>query len=278
MHAGGICWMRTGLTNRLDQPGHFGEWLQGRLGPDGPVALVSVPYPGAVLRAWHVPGVGPLRLTGAGFGAGQARRFLNRLGCDLSGRVRLRACVPVGQGMGVSTARLVALARLAGFRGAADQLARACLVVEGASDPLWHPAPDRLLWASRQGRALADLPALPRYQIIGGLWGQGQRTNPHDSNFPDIADLVAAWRTASGLAECAALASESAARCVALRGPADDPTARLAHQTGALGWVAAHTGSARGLIFAPGTAPNTTAAQLRAAGYRYIVSFQGGVR
>ena len=25
--------------------GHFGEWLQGRLGPDGPVALVTLPCP-----------------------------------------------------------------------------------------------------------------------------------------------------------------------------------------------------------------------------------------
>lgn len=258
------------------QTGHFGEWLQGRLGPDGPVVLVTLPLPRCVVRAWHMAGYGPLRVQGTGLSTGAARRFLRDLGLDLSGRVRLRAMMPPGQGLGLSTARLLALARLAGFAGPDTALARACLRAEGASDPLWRPAP--ALWASRQGRALADMPALPRYQIIGGLWGLGQRTDPQDTRFPDISDLVAAWQRARRLAEFAALASESAARCVALRGPIDDPTAALARHTGALGWVAAHTGSARGLVFAPGTAPHDPAAQLRAAGYRCVMGFQGGVR
>ena len=178
----------------------------------------------------------------------------------------------------MSTARLVALARLAGFAGPDTLLARACLRVEGASDPLWRPAPERVLWASRQGGALADMPALPRYQIIGGLWGTTQRTDPQDTRFPDISDLVAAWDGARTLFEFAALASESAARCVALRGPVGDPTGRLAQDLGALGWVAAHTGGARGLVYAPGTAPDNAAAWLRAAGYGHVTTFQGGVR
>lgn len=277
MRAGGTCWTKTGLTSRvLAQPGHFGEWLQGRLGPAGPVVLVSLPYPGAVIQAWHRPGPTPLRLHGAGMTAGQARRFLTGLGYNLAGRVRLRPVVPPGQGMGVSTAGLVALARLAGFSGPAERLAQACIRTEGASDPLWHPAPERLLWAPRRGQAVADLPFLPRYHIVGGVWGRGQATDPHDQHFPDISDLIAHWRGARSLADHAQLSSESAARCVALRGPASDPTAALARDLGALGWVAAHTGGARGLIFAPGSAPTETAAQLRAAGYGNVVAFQGG--
>lgn len=262
----------------LEQSGHFGEWMQGRVGPGGPVVLVSLPLPSPVLRAWHIAGRGPLRLSGAGLTAGRARRFLQGLDCPLTGRVQMQALVPPGQGMGVSTARLVALARLAGCAAPDTVLARACLRVEGASDPLWCPAPERMLWASRLGQRLTELPALPRYQIIGGLWGAGHPTDPTDSRFPDISDIVGAWQSARTLAEFAALASESAARCVALRGPSADPTARLARNLGALGWVAAHTGSARGLIFAPGTAPDDTAARLRTAGFRNLVAFKGGVR
>jgi hypothetical protein len=180
--------------------------------------------------------------------------------------------------MGVSTASLLALAQLAGYSGPQDRLAQACIGAEGASDPLWHPSPERMLWASRSGHKMGDLPALPAYQVIGGIWGRGQATDPNDQYFPDISDLLARWRTARNLAEHALLASQSAARCLALRGPVPDPTAALARKLGALGWVAAHTGGARGLIFAPGAAPTQTAAQLRAAGYSNIVAFQGGGR
>ena len=31
--------------------GHFGEWIQGRLGPDGPLALVTVACPALSVRA-----------------------------------------------------------------------------------------------------------------------------------------------------------------------------------------------------------------------------------
>ncbi|CUX80792.1 MAG: threonine kinase [Roseibaca calidilacus] len=260
----------------LHQAGHFGEWLQGRLGPEGPVALVSLPCPHPVLQVSYLPGQGPLRVQGAGLSTGRARRFLRALGCTLVGHVRLRALVPPGQGMGVSTASLVALARLAGVCGPDPALVRACLRSEGASDPIWLDQPERVLWASREGRSLQPLPPLPGYQIIGGLWGHGQRTDPRDTRFPDISDLVADWAQARDLAEFAALATLSAKRCLNLRGRADDPTAQLAARVGALGWVAAHTGSARGLIFAPGTLPQGAAAEMRAAGFRNLVTFRAG--
>ena len=43
-------------------PGHFGEWLQGRLGPDGPLALVTLACPDRGVRVTRTPG--PFALTG----------------------------------------------------------------------------------------------------------------------------------------------------------------------------------------------------------------------
>jgi hypothetical protein len=63
-----------------------------------------------------------------------------------------------------------------------------------------------------------------------------------------------------------------------MRGPAGDPTPGLARDLGALGWLRAHTGAARGLIFAPGTVPRGAHDALRAAGLRALVRFRGGGR
>lgn len=258
--------------------GHFGEWLQGRLGPEGPVALVTLPCAvmGVAVRVRPGPVGAPLRLRGAGMGAEAAVAFLATLGLTLGGRVRMRPLAPPGLGTGVSTARLVALARLAGWRGPVGALAVACVRWEGASDPLMFAAPERMLWASREGRVLGALPALPPYEILGGFRGPPCRTDHADAGFSDIADLVEGWARARDLAGFAELASESAARCLALRGPAGDPVAGLAADLGALGWITAHTGAARGLIFAPGTIPPRAPAVLRAAGLRGILRFAGG--
>lgn len=258
--------------------GHFGEWLQGRLGPGGPVVLVTLPCAGLGVLARHRPGARQLALAGAGLSTARARAFLRGLGLQLSGRVQLVPRAPAGLGTGVSTASLVALARLAGWQGPPEALAQACIAAEGASDPLVFAAPERLLWSSREGRVLATLPSLPRYEILGGFHGPARRTDPRDSAFPDIADLLARWQQARDLPAFAALASESAARTTALRGPADDPTPDLARDLGALGWMRAHTGAARGLIFAPGTVPAGASAALLAAGLRGLRRFKGGER
>lgn len=197
----------------------------------------------------------------------------------LHGRIILRADMPAGGGAGGSTAALVALARLAGWRGAPLTLARACLSVEGATDPLMFPAAHRMLWASRHATPLAALPALPAFEVIGGFLGTPVRTRPQDQNFPDIADLIPAWRAAAGdLPALAGLATTSARRTLALRGGDAAMIEALARQTGALGWLIAHTGSARGLIFAPGSVPPDAKHRLRSAGLRGIVRFAGGGR
>lgn len=267
--------------NRVQVCGHFGELLQGRLGPSGPLALITLPCPALRVHARrhvpqnglqiHVPKAAPRAITPQ-----QARQFLAKIGHGLRGRISLASDMPLGAGAGVSTATLIALARLAGWRGLPLNLARACVAHEGASDPLMLPNPERVLWASREGRILAHLPALPAFDIVGGFWGAPTPTNPADQTFPDIAPLIGAWRSAAlaqNLDALARLCSQSAQATLALRGPAQDPTPALALALGAKGFVIAHTGAARGLIFAKGTAPQGCAQSLRQAGLSGVLCF-----
>lgn len=271
--------------------GHFGELLQGRLGSNGPLALISLPCPPLYVTARALRGRGtsdsftPARANGGSIYAGgraiitpaRARQFLAHLGLTLPARVILHANMPPGGGAGVSTAALVALARLAGWQGSALTLASACVLAEGASDPLMLPAPERLLWASREGRVLAHLPALPAFDILGGFWGPPRPTNAKDLHFPDISALIPQWHQAAqtqNIDAIARLATISAKATLALRGPSCDPTAALADAMGAKGFVIAHTGSARGLIFAKGEIPARARAALRSAGLHGIVQFR----
>ncbi len=259
--------------------GHFGELLQGRIGPGGTVALLTLPCAAFSCRAQRQEGDLSLQQTGSRvLDPEDLAALLSALHLPKHGHFRLDATMPVGVGLGASTAARVALARAA---GADDpwQIAQACITCEGASDPLMFPDAGRLLWASREGRVLDRFPPLPAFEVLGGIFGPPQRTDSKDSRFPDISDLAASWQQGAGdLPLLARLASASAARCVALRGPADDPTAALANRLGALGWQAAHTGSARGLIFAPDSIPAGAEAALRAAGFAGITRFQGGER
>jgi uncharacterized protein involved in propanediol utilization len=259
--------------------GHFGELMQGRLGEGGPLALISLPCPNLYLTAtalpaqWlsiHTPLGAPI-VTPA-----RARAFLAQLNLRLNAKVTLAPQMPVGAGAGASTAALVSLARLAGWRGGDLALASACVASEGASDPLMLRRPAQMLWASREGRVLALLTAPPAFDILGGFWGDGQRTNPADLHFPDISALLIGWEQAAksqDLGALAKLATTSAQATLALRNVQSDPTAALATRLGALGYLIAHTGSARGLIFAKGTVPQNGRAALRAAGLSRALIF-----
>ena len=232
-------------------PGHFGEFLQGRIGPVGPVALVTLPCPALRARALRLPGPFALHRPGARVlsRAGAAGLLLS-LGVRPEGRFSLRLDMPAGGGAGASTAARVALARAAGVTDR-EAIALACLCSEGAVDPLMLDDPGRLLWASRAGYVLARLPSPLRMEIVGGFFGPMRRTDPGDAAFPDIADLSEDWPAACGDFTGAA----------------------------ALGFVIAHTGTARRLIFAPGIVPETTPASLRAAGFCHILRFRiGSVR
>lgn len=228
-------------------------WAEAEVAPFGPLGLYQS------VRVVTVPAL---------------LRLLHRLDLPAQGRFRLRVNMPAGGGAGASTAALIALARAAGAVDA-SAITDAVFAAERASDPLLCPRPERVLWASRRGEVLADLPALPRFEVLGGFCGAGQRTDPDDHDFPDISDLVRDWPGAD-LPQMAQLATESARRTLALRGPADDPTPALARTFGALGFCIAHTGAARGLIFAPGTVPETAVADLRARGFSRITRFRCG--
>jgi uncharacterized protein involved in propanediol utilization len=251
--------------------GHFGEWMQGRLGPDGPIVLVTIPC-----AALHVDakrrGDGPLAFTQTPdlLKVEMAKAFLDRI-IGQEAHYRLHANMPLGGGAGASTAALLALARAAG--GDEAKLIDACIATEGASDPLMLPHPDRVLWASREGRVIRKIPILPRAEIIGGFWGAPTATDPKDRDFPDISDLVDRVIPGLSLQDLAEIASASARRCSALRGPSNDPTEALALSLGALGWCRAHTGSARGLIFEPGTVPDHAERSLLDAGLRQVLRF-----
>lgn len=248
--------------------GHFGEWIQGRLGPSGPVALITL-----ACSAMRVTAPSEEALP---FNADQLARFASDLGLDaLPGASRNFA---LGIGAGGSTATLVAAVRAAGYGGTPEQLAKACIAIEGATDPLMFDAPDQHLWASRSGEVIRAMSAPPRATILGGLWGAPLCTDAQDDVFDDVSDLADEWADATlarDLPRVAAIASESARRCTARRGPCD-PMADLARDLGALGTVRAHTGSARGLIFAPGTIPRGGAAALQEAGLTSVFNFETG--
>nr|WP_232843811.1 propanediol utilization protein [Rhodobacter amnigenus] len=197
-------------------------------------------------------------------------RFAHALGRSLGGRVQLRLPYPPGLGTGMSTAGLLAIARLTAGAQSPLALARACVAAEGASDPLMFRNPGRLLWAPRLGRELAALPPQPRAHLLAGFWGPPRPTQAADQNYDDVSDLVARWQAGGPLATRAALASESARRCIARRGPLGDPTESLARDLGALGWTISHSGAARALIFAPGHLPPHGISALREAGLRGV--------
>ncbi|MFS4439122.1 propanediol utilization protein [Paracoccaceae bacterium GXU_MW_L88] len=256
--------------------GHFGEWLQGRLGPEGPLALVTVACPALSVRADFTAGERfDITQTPQILPQDQALAFLAAIHAA-RGHYTLTADMPPGGGAGASTAALLALAEAGGVAPAT--VTAVCLAAEGASDPLMLPAPDAVLWAPREGRVLADLAPLPQAEIIGGFWGPPTPTDPADQVFPDVSDLAAQIKNPVPLQTLAEIASSSATRTTALRGPAKDPTASLAQSLGALGWLRAHTGSARGLIFAPGAAPADAQETLRAAGFAATLRFFTGGR
>ena len=263
------------MTHRV--AGHFGEWLQGRDGPEGPVVLVTVPCPQLGVSATKFC-AGALEISGAAgvLETERAKLFLNALGADVGGLFELTSEMQPGGGAGVSTASLLALAAAAGITAAPDNLAKACLVVEGAVDPLMIHAPEEVIWASRQARVIERLAPLPEAEIVGGFWSEPVRTRAEDQMFPDISDLIQDWRLAAAsgsLKWLAQIASASAMRTTELRGPVADPAAQLADELGALGYVRAHTGSARGLIFRPGECPAEAERVLEGQGFKDVIRF-----
>lgn len=265
---------------RASVAGHFGEFLQGRLGPSGPVALVTLPCP--VLRA-------VVEARPGSFALHDPARLLPRAHAAAlaggRGRFALHAEMAPGGGAGGSTAARLALiaaaAALAG-RPAPDPrtAARLCLAQEGASDPLMFPDPASVLWASRLGLVVAPLPAPPALIVVGGFDGPGRRTDPAQDDFADISDLAGAWAEAAERGDPVALArlsTGSALRLAARTGADLAPLLALADRHGALGIAVAHTGCARAVLFAPRLGdPAAAAKALRLRGLHGIETFRTG--
>ena len=261
--------------------GHFGEWLQGRLGPDGPLALISVPCPlfhcDAIVEDAEVTS---FQGHGIALNSDQMETLLRRIDVSLPKRITVQSTIAVRAGLGASTASILSVLKaLSGDTLSVDQTAKICVEIEGATDPLMHDQFDCLLWASRSATLVERLPAPPKFEIVGGLWGQGLATDPTDLNFPDISDLVEAWRDAvahGSHEKIARLTTESAGRTTTLRGPQDDPSQEIARELGALGYVRAHTGSARGFLFPPNQSPANALTRLAEAGLTKTCRFLTG--
>lgn len=273
--------------------GHWGELIQGRVGPDGPVALVTLSCPLSRAEAWFDPAPGaPLIVSGPLGGkiaARAARLALGRLGCaGLGGRLRIAGDAPPSAGAGSSTlAALTAIRSVAsacGARFSADIEAALCLAAEGASDPIMHERPMQRLWASRLGRTLAMLPPPPPMLAVGALDGPGAPTDPSDQRFAEIDDLLALYRAgaeAGDLSRVAAAATGSADRLQAIRPrPRWSELKALAERFGAEGVALAHTGSAFALLFQPARRREAEGAALAlaATGFEKISRFDPAAR
>lgn len=272
--------------------GHFGEFVQGKIGAMGPVALATAPAPHVTLRARLNPVVSaPLLVTGPD--AGDLARKAVRRGSSLveavqvGGRLTLSqgGRAPLGGGAGLSTLiSLTSLRAAAAAVGAvltAEQEAACCLAVEGASDPLMYADAGRLVWASRLGRILERTAPGARFVAVGGFDGPPVRTRADDNDFPDVADLFQALidaRAAGDAAQEALTATESAKR-----NQRRNPKPRwrelvaLQQATGALGLIVAHTGSAVALLFEPDRADlHEVSAAMSRIGVSYVREFEVG--
>lgn len=261
--------------------GHFGEWLQGRMGLDGRLSLITVNCPALSVRVKRRDDP-ILTLVQEGrpvLSRKRARALLDHMNLPISGCFTIDHDMPAGGGAGASTGALLGVLAAAGCDAPPADLARSCVAIEGASDPIMFPHPDEMLWASRRAEIVQQIGAIPECEIVGGFLPYTERTEPEDLQFPDISDLVPEWERAiacGDLPALADLASISAERTTTLRGPEKDITPVLRKSLGALGHIRAHTGSARGLVFERGTVPPDAVDLLRAGGLTRVIRFTTG--
>lgn len=267
--------------------GHLGELVQGRMGRGGPVALVTLPCPVLVTRVVYRPAPGALTSADpvSAKTLAAARLTLHELDrAGWGGHLSLCRASEPGSGAGSSTAETLgavrAIARTFGAVLVPKAEAAICLRAEAAIDPLMHAAP--VIFASREGRVLAPLPALPTLRIAGGFAGPAHPTDPHDHDFPDQSALFAALADAARRGDPAALGAaatrSAAANQIRNPNPAWDRMRALARRHGALGVAVSHTGPAIALILPAGAGPprGALAEALAGAGLRRILDYHLG--
>lgn len=240
--------------------GHFGEFVQGRIGPDGPLALITVPAPKLQTHVRYVPATGALtckdphsdKMCRAG------RMLLDRFGAvDALGRLQISRPIVPALGAGTPTAdilcALCAIGLQRGFYLKPEEEAEICLAADGAVDPLMFR--DTVLFAPRTAWVLRVLPALPAFEPHGVFAGDGVPTDPVETDFQDMHDAFRMLEDGLDRGDLTVLAR--AARISAEANQARNPNPlwddilRIGRATGSLGPMVAHTGSAIGLIYAP---------------------------
>lgn len=259
--------------------GHLGELLQGRIGPSGPVALITLPAPGLWVEATCLPGPFQLHQPDSKVISRSFFRSLCRaLKRPLTGRWLIRAHMPVAAGAGSSTAALLAISKILRPDLSRQELEKTCLSIEHASDPLLAPAPERMLWASREARVIQVLPAPPPMQVIGGFTSGFEITNAQDNNFPDIQDLIEMWpTTCHDISDLGRLISESARRRMAQLGRNFNELEAIASNFDAAAISIAHTGTARAFIFPPDhPSCQPLMRELSKRGWKYLQNYQLG--
>ncbi|MEM8787271.1 MAG: propanediol utilization protein [Pseudomonadota bacterium] len=228
------------------------------------MALLTVPFPAFGVRAVWAP-AGPFRLAQPRrlIARGQAAALFRAAGWRHPfGHLRLTSTMPPGGGGGASTAAIVATARLLGL--AAPRLPDLAVAIERASDPSMLADPGAWLWAPRRARAVRQMARPAPMRLVGGFVGPPRWTDPGDGAFDDISDLVTCWDGAETAADFAALAQASATRRLGRLGEDPAPWADAVRQSGALGFIIAHSGSARGLLLALDAGPPAILAARRA--------------
>lgn len=263
--------------------GHFGELVQGRLGAEGPVALITLPCPALVTEVRFRPGPGPLRADEAisAKTLAAARHALAELGvAEPCGVLTIRRPAAPGLGAGSSTAETLgavrAVATAHGVRLPPETEARICLEAEGAVDPLMHDRP--CLFASRQGRVLRQLPGLPAMLCVGGFAGPPRETDAGADDFAEMGATFGAAAEALAAGDLVALGKAATASAEANQArrpnPAFPALRAAAERLGAAGVALAHTGAAIALILPPDADERPARAALAEAGARDVIAWR----
>ncbi|MFF7779067.1 GHMP kinase [Streptomyces tanashiensis] len=262
-------------------PCHHGELLQGVfLDDDGRrcAGLVTLPMagPGSTAAFTRRPGTAPGALTVLPADRTKAARAAALAVAECAwrtgvpacgGEVRLTCDVPVGLGMGSSTADVIATVRAVadsyGLRLPVDTIARLAVRAELACDPLML---DRrpVLFAQREGRVLEILgPALPPLVVVGCTLGGGapvdtlalpvREAGDGDVRaFERLRTLLRRAVATGDVHQLGEVATASARRGQQLLGHPDfDALTGIARRAGAVGVQIAHSGAVAGVLFDP---------------------------
>ncbi len=256
--------------------GHFGELVQGRFGPDGPVVLVTLRRERLLNCVTYTPSSGPLVIDAEP--QEMIREVATKMlaqfsGNDVGGTLVCERAVTPGHGTGSSTADLLGTIRAISsafeLQLSPEHEAALCLEVEGAVDPLMFDRPT--IFASRGGRVLTWLDQLPEMQVIGVLADGPSSTDPTDTDFPDVSTLLDEFKVAvkdQDLSKIGEISTQSAELNQSRNpNPAWNQMREIADAVGAPGVVVAHTGSAIGIVLQPDASFRAAQEQVRALGY-----------